>query len=178
MTTLAWLARLLRARSGLAIGADKLYQRETRLQPLLQREGLPGLAALAARLRQASGTDALEAEVVEAMTTNETLFFRDAKPFLHLAAHGLPAAAASRPPGQPVRIWSAGAASGQEAYSIAMVAAENPGALGGRAARILGTDIAAAPLARAQAGAYSQFEVQRGLPARRLLAHFQQGAEG
>lgn len=173
---LDWLARLLRTNSGLVIGPDKSYLLETRLQPLLQREGLDGLGALVERLR--GDGPRLAQEFVEAMTTNETLFFRDVSPFTHLAAHGLPQAAASRPPGQPVRVWSAGAASGQEAYSIAMLAAENPEALDGRAVRILGTDIAQTPLGRAKSGIYTQFEVQRGLSAKRLINHFDRVPEG
>ncbi len=174
---LEWLAWLLRARSGLAIGAEKHYLLESRLQPLLKREGLADLAALVERLRQPP-SDHLSQEVVEAMTTNETLFFRDTRPFTHLAEHSLGQVAASRPPGQPVRIWSAGAASGQEAYSIAMVALENPGLLDGRPVSILGTDLATAPLQRARAGVYTQFEVQRGLSARRLVTHFDRTDRG
>jgi chemotaxis protein methyltransferase CheR len=163
--------------SGLMIGPDKHYLLETRLQPIVAREGLSGLPALVDRLRQ-NTPDGLEQDVIEAMTTNETLFFRDDKPFAHLAGQGLAEAAAARPAGKPVRIWSAGASSGQEAYSIAMIAAENPAALDGRPVRILGTDIASRPLIRAQAGIYTQFEVQRGLPARRLIRHFGRLSDG
>ena len=171
VATLEWLTRLLRAQSGIVIGPDKHYLLETRLQPVLAAEGLPGLDALVERLRDPAARALLQT-VVEAMTTNETLFFRDQKPFLHLAEHGLAVAAAATAPGQPLRIWSAGAATGQEAYSIAMTAAENPAALAGRPVRILGTDIAAGALRRAQQGFYTQFEVQRGLSARQLITHF------
>jgi chemotaxis protein methyltransferase CheR len=168
--TLNWLASLVCQRTGIVIGPDRDYLLETRLQPLVQREGLADLAALVERLRHPAA-EALVAAVVEAMTTNETLFFRDTKPFMHLATYGLAAVAASRPPGEPIRVWSAGSSSGQEAYSIAMVASER---LDEHPVRILGTDIAAGPTERAQAGVYTQYEVQRGLQTRRLLAHFDQ----
>lgn len=167
----ASLAELLRARSGLVIGPDKTYLLETRLAPIARREQLPDLAALAARLR-APGADRLAREVVEAMTTNESLFFRDTKPFAHVRAHALPRLHAARPPGTSLRIWSAAASTGQEAYSLAMIVAELGPALGNRRVEIVGTDLAREPLARARAGLYSQFEVQRGLPVQMLVRHF------
>ncbi len=162
------LADLLRSRSGLAIGPEKLYLLETRLAPILRRERLRGLAELAQRL-SAPAAERLACEVVEAMTTNESFFFRDEKPFTHVRAKALPRLLGARPPGTPIRIWSAAAASGQEAYSLAMVAAE----LGAsRRVEIVGTDIAHAQLARAREGLYTQFEVQRGLPIQLLVKHF------
>lgn len=172
----AWLARFLKARSGLALGADKQYLLESRLAPIVRREGCADLAALVARL----GTlpdGPLADEVVAAMTTNETYFFRDGTPFAHLA-RGLPGLHAARPPGQPIRIWSAACSTGQEAYSIAMLVADARAILAGRPVEILGTDISAGVLARAEAGLYSRFEVQRGLPVTRLVRHFRKdGAE-
>jgi len=165
-------AELLRARSGLVIGPDKTYLLETRLAPIARREKLPDLAALAARLRAAPGTDRLAREVVEAMTTNESLFFRDAKPFAHVRATALPRLHAARPPGTALRIWSAAASTGQEAYSLAMIVAELRPTLATRRVEILGTDLAREPLARAREGLYSQFEVQRGLPVQMLVKHF------
>ncbi|NMJ43182.1 protein-glutamate O-methyltransferase CheR [Roseomonas sp. JC162] len=168
----AFLAGLVKARSGIVLTADKGYMLETRLGPLLRREGLPGLDALALRLR-APRAEALTAELVEALTTNESSFFRDGKPFEHLKRL-LPRLAAARPPGQPLRIWSAACSSGQEAYSVAMVAAELGAALGGRRVEILGTDLSREMLDRAQDGLFSQFEVQRGLPVQMLVKHFRQ----
>ena len=164
--TYAALAGTLKARSGLALGPDKLYLLETRLAPLLEREGLRNLDHLAARLSPGS---TLEAAMVEAMTTNETLFFRDGKPFDILRRTTLPRLLAARPPHARLRIWSAAASCGQEAYSIAMVCAE---AAPARQIEIVGTDIARAALAQASQGLYSQFEIQRGLPIGRLLRHF------
>lgn len=169
------LADLLRSRSGLAIGPDKLYLLETRLAPILRRENLHDLAALAFRLR-GPATEALARDVVEAMTTNESSFFRDDKPFAHFRAKTLPRLLAARAPGAPLRMWSAAASSGQEAYSLAMILAES----GGRERRIeiLGTDIARKPLARAREGFYTQFEVQRGLPIQMLMRHFRKEDNG
>lgn len=171
------IAGLLKRRSGIAIGPDKLYLLETRLAAILKRERLRDLPALAMRLR-APASDSLAAEVVEAMTTNETLFFRDQKPFNHLRSTELPRLVAARPFGRGLRIWSAAASTGQEAYSIAMLLYECRAQLGGRTVEIVGTDIAREPLARARDGLYSQFEVQRGLPVQMLVKHFRKEENG
>ncbi len=168
----ATLAGLLKARSGLIIGQDKIYLLETRLTNILRREKLPDLNALADRLGR-PGADALVRDVVEAMTTNESFFFRDEKPFQHFRAQALPRLLAARPAGTPLRVWSAAASSGQEAYSLAMILAESKAVLGGRKVEIVGTDIAREPLNRAREGVYTQFEVQRGLPVQLLMKYFQ-----
>ena len=168
----AFLAGLVKQRSGIVLTADKGYMLETRLGPMLRRDGFAGLDALALRLR-APGSAALAAEVVEALTTNESSFFRDGKPFEHLKKL-LPKLAAARPPGHVIRVWSAACSSGQEAYSVAMTVPELGGALGGRRVEILGTDLSREMLDRAQEGVFTQFEVQRGLPVQMLVKHFQQ----
>ena len=169
MTGFDAIVTALKARSGLALGADKDYLVQARLEPILKRRALSSLAVLADKMR----TDpSLEREVVEAMTTNETLFFRDGRPFDHLRDIMLPALHADRPKGMKLRIWSAAASTGQEAYSLAMLVSEMGSALGGRMIEIVGTDIAREPLARASRGLYSQFEVQRGLPAKLLVKYF------
>ena len=165
------LAQLLKAKSGLAIGPDKLYLLETRLAPILKQQGLRDLNALAERLRQPR-MDVLAQTVVEAMTTNESFFFRDDKPCVHFRAQALPRLHAARPHGAPIRIWSAASSSGQEAYSLAMILSELRVSLGDRRVDIIGTDIAREQLARAREGSYSQFEVQRGLPMQRLVKYF------
>jgi chemotaxis protein methyltransferase CheR len=165
----AAIGALLKARSGLVLGPDKMYLLESRLADILKREKITTLDALSERIRLNS---ALEQEVVEAMTTNESLFFRDGKPFEAIRTRILPRLHAARPPGAKLRIWSAAASTGQEAYSIAMVAAELAGLLGSRQVEIVGTDIARAPLARASAGLFTQFEVQRGLPMQMLVKYF------
>ncbi|PZP46704.1 MAG: chemotaxis protein CheR [Azospirillum brasilense] len=171
-TALSAIAALVQARSGIVLGEDKGYMLETRLAPLLRRHGLRDLQLLASRL-QAPGTQALAREVTEALTTNESSFFRDGKPFDHLRRI-LPELAAARPPGQKLRIWSAACSTGQEAYSIAMILDELRGRLGGRDCEILGTDLSREVVARAQEGSFSQFEVQRGLPIQMLVKHFRQ----
>ncbi len=176
--SIALLAGLAKARAGIVLASDKAYLLETRLAPLLRRDGIASLDALALRLRDPARAGALAREVVEALTTNESSFFRDGKPFEHLRG-ALPRLAAARPPGRPLRIWSAAYSTGQEAYSAAMILAESTGP-GGSALRaeILGTDISREVLARAREGSFTQFEVQRGLPARLLVKFFKPEAEG
>lgn len=165
------LANLLKTKSGLIIGTDKLYLLETRLAGIVKREKLADMNGLAERLKR-PGSDSLARDVVEAMTTNESFFFRDDKPFLHFRTQALPRLVAARPPGSALRVWSAAASSGQEAYSLAMIVAESSAALGGRKVEIVGTDIARDQLNRAREGVYSQFEVQRGLPVQMLMRYF------
>jgi chemotaxis protein methyltransferase CheR len=165
------LATLLKTKSGLIIGMDKLYLLETRLASIVKREKFTDMNVLAERLRR-PGSDALARDVVEAMTTNESFFFRDDKPFLHFRTQALPRLVAARPPGSQLRVWSAASSSGQEAYSLAMIVAEATALLGGRKVEIVGTDIARDQLTRAREGIYSQFEVQRGLPVQLLMRYF------
>jgi chemotaxis protein methyltransferase CheR len=167
----AALAGLLKAHSGLIIGQDKVYLLETRLVTLLRREKLDDLNALADRLAR-PGAEPLAREVVEAMTTNESFFFRDEKPFQHFRTQALPRILAARPPGTTLRIWSAASSTGQEAYSLAMILADSKAVVGNRRIEIIGTDIARVPLARARDGQYTQFEVQRGLPVQYLMKYF------
>jgi chemotaxis protein methyltransferase CheR len=166
----AAIATMLKSRSGLVLGPDKIYLAETRLAALLKREGLRDLAALADKLRPDSP---LERDVVDAMTTNESLFFRDSKPFDALRQRILPRLHAARGAGVPIRIWSAAASTGQEAYSIAIIAQELGIAMPGRRVEIVGTDIAREPLQRAREGLYTQFEIQRGLPMQMLVKYFE-----
>ena len=175
MTSFDEITTLVKSRSGLTLGLDKTYLLETRLAPIARRLGMADFHGLAPRLRH---DRALQDEVVEALTTNETLFFRDNRPFDHVRDVALPRLLAGRPPGAGLRIWSAAAATGQEAYSLAMLFSEMGPKLEGRMVQILGTDIARAPLARAREGLYSQFEVQRGLPARMLVKYFKKEDEG
>ncbi len=175
MNPLRRLGDMLKQRSGIALAPDQHYLLAGRLSPILEREGLRDLAELTSRLRPGS---TLERDVVEAMTTNESLFFRDGKPFEALRQQVLPTLHAGRLPGMPLRIWSAAAAAGQEAYSVAMIATELATAMPHRRVEILGTDIARVPLRQAQQGLYSEFEIRRGLPAALLTEHFdREGAE-
>jgi chemotaxis protein methyltransferase CheR len=167
----AVLAGLLKARSGLIIGQDKVYLLETRLTAMMRRESMADLNVVAERLGR-PGAEPLVREVVEAMTTNESFFFRDDKPFLHFRTQALPRMVAARPPNAPLRIWSAASSTGQEAYSLAIILAESRAVIGNRTVEIVGTDIAREPLARAREGQYTQFEVQRGLPVQYLMKYF------
>ena len=175
MSALSVLADLVHRRSGLVLGPDKLYLMESRLAGLMRRDGIAGLNALADRLTH-ERSDELAREVVEAMATHETLFFRDGKPFDHLRSTGLPALMRNRAPASRLRIWSAAASTGQEAYSIAMTVVEC-GIIERHRVEILGTDLARQPLARARTGQYTQYEVQRGLSVQRLLQHFTRHGE-
>jgi chemotaxis protein methyltransferase CheR len=170
----AEVAALVRRRAGIVLTEDKSYLLETRLGPVLTRFALPTLAALGEKLRALPG-EALERAVVEALTTHESSFFRDGRPFEHLRG-ALPALLAGKGPGEKLRIWSAACSTGQEAYSIAMIAAELLGAAARQRVEIIGTDISGEIVARAREGCFSQFEVQRGLPIRALMTHFTQDA--
>ena len=163
------IAALVHSRSGIVLGADKAYMLDTRLGGLMRENRLANLDALAAKLR-VPGHERLATAVTEALTTNESFFFRDGKPFDHLRRI-LPRLAAARPAMQRLRVLSAACSTGQEAYSIAMVA-DSLG-LGARL-EVLGTDLSQEVVRRAREGVYSQFEVQRGLPVQMLVKHFRQ----
>lgn len=174
----AWqIAQRVREVSGLVLGPGQGYLLSSRLAPLLARHRLPGLEALAGRLAGPAGL-LLAREAAEALATHETSFFRDALPFRHLAGVALPRLAAARPPGAPLRLWSAACSTGQEAYSLAMLAREIQPALGGRAVEILGTDLCGTVLERARAGLYTAFEARRGLSAERRARWFTREGEG
>jgi chemotaxis protein methyltransferase CheR len=167
--------KLLKDRSGLDLSADKQYLVESRLVPLARRAGLPGLPELVQKLK--GGTEALTAEVVEAMTTNETFFFRDKVPFDHLRQTILPDLLQARANRRSLRIWCAASSTGQEPYSIAMCLKELGSTLAGWRIEILATDLSQAVLEKSKAGIFSQFEVQRGLPIQLLVKNFTQTGE-
>jgi chemotaxis protein methyltransferase CheR len=169
-----FLRKLLKERSGLDLSSDKQYLVESRLIPLARRVGLPGIAELVAKIK--AGSDALTSEVVEAMTTNETFFFRDKIPFDHLREAVLPALVQARASRRALRIWCAASSTGQEPYSIAMCVKEFA-ALAGWRVEILATDLSQAVLEKSKAGIFSQFEVQRGLPIQMLVKYFTQSGD-
>jgi chemotaxis protein methyltransferase CheR len=170
-----FLRKLLRERSGLDLSSDKQYLVESRLLPLARRLGLSGIVELVAKLK--AGSDPLTSEVVEAMTTNETFFFRDKIPFDHLRETILPALLQARASRRALRIWSAASSTGQEPYSIAMCLKEYGAALAGWRIEILATDLSQGVLEKSRSGIFSQFEVQRGLPIQMLVRHFTQVGE-
>ncbi|GJE55590.1 MULTISPECIES: CheR family methyltransferase [Methylobacterium] len=162
----------LKERSGLALGPEKLYLIESRLGPVCRRFGLASLADLCTALRMHRA--GVEQAVVEAMTTNETFFFRDRVPFDMFRDVLLPRAITARAGTRRLRIWSAASSSGQEPYSLAMLLREAAPRLAGWHVEIVATDLSTEMLEKAKAGLYSHFEVQRGLPAQLLVKHFTQ----
>jgi chemotaxis protein methyltransferase CheR len=171
-----FVATFLRERSGLSLTDDKLYLLESRLQPIARTQGLKDIAELIAKLRVKGLSPSVEIEIIEAMTTNESMFFRDTSPFDHFSKVMMPKFHA-RGTQSPVRIWSAACSTGQEPYSLAMTFLEAAGKYPGLACDILGTDIAEKVLHRAREGQYTQFEVQRGLPIAMLLKYFRQSPD-
>jgi chemotaxis protein methyltransferase CheR len=171
-----WLRKLLKERSGLTLSADKEYLLESRLLPIARRNGVATLGELVARLKM-QGNAELVFSVVEAMTTNETFFFRDKIPFDHLRETVVPALIAARAKEKRIRIWCAAASSGQEPYSIAMLLKSMAAQLRGYRVDLLATDLSSEIVERAKQGTYSQFEVQRGLPIQLLVRHFTQSGD-
>jgi chemotaxis protein methyltransferase CheR len=165
-----FLAKLLKERSGLVLGKDKSYLLESRLMPVARKRGYKGLDELVAQLRKRD--EALAADVTDAMTTNESFFFRDSKPFDQFRDVVLPNLLKTRATKKSFRIWCAAASSGQEPYSLAMILKENAAKLAGWRTEIVGTDLSREILQKARAGLYSQFEVQRGLPIQFLVKYF------
>lgn len=165
------LAALARARAGLKIASDKQYVVESRLAPLARREGYASIEALVEALR-VEREDRLIWAVVEALTVNDTAFFRDRDTFAFLRDVAMPELSRRRKDGS-VRIWSAACATGQEIYSLAMAAAEARDLEPGVRFEFFGSDLSERCLEKAQSGLYTQFEVQRGLPIRLLVKHFE-----
>ncbi len=168
-----YLRKMLRERSGLVLSAEKQYLAESRLLPLVRRNGLASLADLIGDIRLKPSSQ-LATDTVSAMTTNETFFFRDKAPFENFRDYIMPALVAVRLREKRIRIWCAAASTGQEPYSLAMTLNEMGPALAGTRVEILATDLSGDVLDRAKAGLYSQFEVQRGLPIQQLLKYFTQ----
>jgi chemotaxis protein methyltransferase CheR len=163
----------LKTRSGLALTAEKRYLVDSRLAGVCRRHKQAGLSELVGALK--GGRDpALESAVVEAMTTNETFFFRDRTPFDLFKDALLPKMLGARAGSRRLRIWCAAASSGQEPYSLAMILDEAKARMPGWTVEIVATDLSTEILERAKAGLYSQFEVQRGLPINFLLKYFTQ----
>lgn len=162
------LVSLCRVRAGLKVAPDKIYLIESRLNPVARRENYASIPDMLAAVR-AKREDLLIWAIVEAMASGESAFFRDQATFELLQKEILPGLAKARP-GRPVRVWSAACGTGQEVYSAAMIAEDL--ANDGIAVELAASDLSERALERAQSGLYTQFEVQRGLPIRRLVQHF------
>jgi chemotaxis protein methyltransferase CheR len=166
----AFVSDLVRRESAIVLEPGKEYLVESRLLPLARQAGLPGVAQFVARL-QAGGSAADRQAVVEALTTNETSWFRDKEPFDALVGAVVPDLLQRNAARRRITVWSAACSSGQEAYTIAMLMAEHVLPLGW-SVDILATDLSTEMLERTRAGRYSQLEVGRGLPAPMLVKHF------
>jgi chemotaxis protein methyltransferase CheR len=171
-----FLCRLLKERSGLVLSADKQYLVESRLLPISRKLGLDGLGELVHKLRS-PGAESLAVAVVEAMTTNESFFFRDKIPFDLFRDDVVPALLAARANQRRIRIWCAAASTGQEPYSLAIILKEMASRLSGWHVEIIGSDLSTGVLEKARVGIYSQFEVQRGLPIQLLVKYFTQNGD-
>lgn len=166
-----WLSDFVHKRSAIVLDAGKEYLAETRLSQVVQKEGIESIASLVRSLRKGDSRK-LEGAVIEAMTTNETSFFRDLKPFEILRTEVLPALIEARRSTKRLSMWCAAASTGQEPYSVMMLLDEHFPELREWKVDYLATDLSGDVLAKAEAGIYSQFEVNRGLPAPLLVKYF------
>jgi chemotaxis protein methyltransferase CheR len=167
-----FLVEMLKKRSGHVLSADKGYLLDSRLGPIARKESFASVDALVQAMRTRND-ERLNAMVTEAMTTNETFFFRDRTPFDLFKSEVIPHLAENRRPASKIKIWCAAASSGQEPYSLAMILQEEAAKLKGLSNSILATDISEKVLQKAKTGLYSQFEVQRGLPVQLMVKYFE-----
>jgi len=171
-----FLRKLLKERSGLMLSAEKHYLVESRLLPIARKAGLFNLTGLVSKLK-GPGSERMIVDVVEAMTTNESFFFRDKVPFDHFRDTIMPALMKAREATRRIRIWCAAASTGQEPYTLAICLKEMGKDLRGWRIEIIATDLSTEVLEKAKSGIYSQFEVQRGLPVLLLIKYFSQVGE-
>ncbi len=171
-----FLQTFLKTRSGLDLAADKQYLVDSRLTPVARQHGHEDATAMVAALRMGR-EKALEEAVIEAMTTNESFFFRDKTPFDEFRDRIVPTLRELRSEQRKLRIWCAAASTGQEPYSLAMILKEMAPQLPNWHTEIIGTDLSKDVIEKARTGFYSQFEVQRGLPAQFLIKYFSQQGE-
>lgn len=168
-----FLKEFLKKRSGIVISTDKLYLVESRLTPVARDLGLGSIDDLIGQIKKGAD-ESLRTRVIDAMTTNESFFFRDNTPFDTLRENVLPQIVAARKAKgvNKIRIWSAACSSGQEPYTIAMLLEENKAKFGDMKFEIIATDLSTEIVQKAKEGKYSQFEVQRGLPITLLIKYF------
>ncbi|MFD2207984.1 CheR family methyltransferase [Kiloniella antarctica] len=171
-----YISQFLRKRSGLVLSQDKAYLLESRLNPVARKWNLSGFDELVQKVR-ASNDERILSDITEAMTTNESFFFRDQKPFDLFKEMVLPQLLEKRAGSKTIRIWSAACSSGQEPYTLAMLLKEAGAALAGWKIEIVATDLSNDILDKAKEGVYTQFEVQRGLPINLLVKYFQQAGD-
>ncbi len=167
-----YMASLAKERSGLVLNEDKVYLLDSRLIPLARRKKIETLDEFVESIRRNNDFNEL-IEVVEALTTNETLFFRDTKPFDLFRERVMPEIVTSRAATRKFRIWSAASSSGQEPYSLVMLLEEMAAKIPGWTYEIIGTNLSMEILNKAQEALYTQFEVQRGLPVQMMVKYFE-----
>ncbi len=167
-----YVRQLLHSRSAIVLEPTKGYLVESRLSPIANQLGLSGIRDLVGKLRQQPHGE-LHERVVDAMTTNETSFFRDVHPFESLCSQIIPELVARRQQRRALHIWSAACSTGQEPFTLAMLLRESFPQLAGWEVKIHATDLSRAVLERAAAATYTQAEVNRGLPSRLLVKYFE-----
>lgn len=168
-----YVASMLYEQSGLVLPENKAYLLESRLQPVARANGYETVEALLEHLHTTHDVG-LPHQIVQLMTTNETMFFRDQKPFDRLRNIVLPALQQDYPERQHIRIWSAACSTGQEPYSLAITMQEMQTKFPGLTFEIVATDLCETALDKARSGIYTQFEVQRGMPIQLLIKYFDQ----
>jgi chemotaxis protein methyltransferase CheR len=168
-----YIRRFAKEMAAIVIEPDREYFVEARVEPLARNEGFHSISDLVEGLRMQSDLSQLHLQVIDALTINETLFFRDVHPFDALRTQLIPELL-SRSVGRRLNIWSAASSTGQEAYSIAMLLKEYSPAMGPSNVAIHATDLTERVLNQAREGSYTQFEVNRGLPAALLIRYFRQ----
>ncbi len=166
-----FIAEFIRSESLIVLEREKTYLVEARLGPLCRREEIPSIDDLCDRLRR-DGTPELRSKVVDAMTTNETSFFRDLHPFEALRTTIIPELLEAQAISKKISIWCVSCSSGQEPYSIAMTLLGSMPNIKEWQVSILATDISAEVLEQSQKGNYSQLEINRGLPTKHLVKYF------
>lgn len=167
-----YVRRLVYAESGIVIQGDKDYLIYSRLLRTARTQGMKSISELLVHARHEDARGTLRQRIVEALTTNETSFFRDEHPFAALRAHVLPGLIDARGPERRMNIWSAACSTGQEPYSIAMLIHESFPELANWQLRILATDLNHEVLEQAVSGRYTAMQVKRGLPAKLLVRYF------
>ena len=167
-----FMASLAKERSGLVLTEEKVYLLDSRLMPLARRKNIETLDEFVEMLRRDNDFNDINV-AVEALTTNETLFFRDTKPFDTFREVVMPEILKTRTAQKKFRIWSAASSSGQEPYSLVMLLNEMKLKMPGWQYEIVGTDLSMEILEKAQQALYTQFEVQRGLPVKMMLKYFE-----
>ncbi len=168
-----FITKHIREKSGISLTSDKTYLLESRLQPVARQHGFDDINAMISAL-QVQMNPAVLHDIIQSMTTNETMFFRDNKPFERLENIILPYIKEHVPTRKDIRIWSAASSTGQEAYTIALCLQQQAAKYPGYDFSIFGSDLCEDAVARAKAGTYSQFEVQRGMPIQMLVQFFNQ----